>query len=153
MSNYFKFIVKLREKIIKIFCKKILLIEKNKKFINNSILLNFTTYFYHFYIKHLLKYFKINIAYQLDNVIFYDNHIEDFKLNINSIILNTTINDNDFTQIIQKYSFKIPIFVIVQLENLDTNSLIKFKLLKKGLIVNYEYFLKNIINKRLYEII
>tara|TARA_B110000971_G_C19958200_1_gene476675 strand:- start:788 stop:1249 length:462 start_codon:yes stop_codon:yes gene_type:complete len=153
MDNYSELIIIGRNNFVNIFCKKILFFEKNNQIINNKILLTFSNYFYHFNLKHLLQINKINIIYQLDNIIFYDEHISDYKLSINSVIFGATIDDKDFTGNIKKYILHIPIFIIIINDGLDLESTIKIKLLKKGTIIFYDYKLKDIKDKRLFEII
>jgi hypothetical protein len=153
MDNYSKLVVKGRNELVNIFCKKILLLEKNNQIISNKILITFSKYFYHFNLKHLLKINKINIIYKVDDIIFYDEHNSDYKLSINSVIFGAKIDDKDFTDKIKQYSLSIPIFIIVRLENINLLSVIKFNLLKKGCITLKEYIVEDIIKKRLYEII
>jgi len=77
-SSKFIFLgVWLRNLYISIFKKKILLIEKNNIVINNYKLLFLTNYIN---LKYLLRVNKYNIIYELDNLIFYDEH----KTNINT---------------------------------------------------------------------
>lgn len=153
MNNYSELIVTGRNKLVNIFCKRILFLEKNNQIINNKILITFSNYFYHFNLKHLLQIKKINIIYELDNIIFYDEHISDYKLSINSVIFGATIDNKDFTNNIKKYILQIPIFIIIINDGLDLESMLKIKLFKKGTIIFYHYKLKDIKDKRLFEII
>ena len=153
MYNYSKFMITNREIIINVLYKKILLLERNNTFIDNRILIMLSNYFYHINLKHLLKINKINIIYKLDDIIFYDEHGSDCKITINSIIFNVSVDNIDFTNKIKQYSFNVPIFIIVKLENIDLSCLIKFKILKKGSILFKEYKVDDIKNKRLFEII
>jgi hypothetical protein len=153
MDNYSKLVIKGRNKLVNIFCKKILLLEKNNQIISNKILITFSKYFYHFNLKHFLKINKINIIYKIDDIIFYDEHNSDYKLSINSIIFSANVDDKDFTDNIKRYSLKVPIFIIIINEDLNQESTIKIKILKRGAIIFNEYKLKDIKNKRLFEII
>ena len=153
MYSYSQLVVKSREEVINIFYKKILLLEKNNLFVDSKILLTLSNYLYHINLKHLLKIYKINIIYKLDDIIFYDEHNSNYKITINSIIFNVLIDDVDFTDKIKQYSLNLPIFIIIKLENINLSSIIKFKLLKKGCITFLEYKIADVIKKRLFEII
>jgi hypothetical protein len=153
MYSYSQLVVKSREELINIFFKKILLLEKNNLFIDSKILLTLSNYLYHINLKHLLKIYKINIIYKLDDIIFYDEHNSNYKITINSIIFNVLIDNVDFTDKIKQYSLNLPIFIITKLENINLSSIVNFKLLKKGNITFLEYKIADVIKKRLYEII
>jgi len=154
-SSKFIFLgVWLRNLYISIFKKKILLIEKNNIVINNYKLLFLTNYIN---LKYLLRVNKYNIIYELDNLIFYDEHKTNNKLNITSIIILTTISTNyitnDITDKIKKYTMNVPLFVIIKLEKLDIDNIINFKVLKQSKIVDISYKLKDIAYKKLFELI
>lgn len=154
-------LINFRDFLINIFKKKIIVVEKNNIIIKNKFIIFFLNLFYFFFIKDLLKINKINTIYEIDDLKFYDeNNIN--KLIINHIILNCVLvdpnNDNDnnnieITEKINKYSKQIPIYIILEIENIDIKNNIRFNLLyyNKTKIVYYD--IKSIINKRLYEII
>jgi len=177
-SKFIFLVVCLRNLYISIFKKKILLIEKNNIVINNYKLLFLTNYIN---LKYLLRVNKYNIIYELDNLIFYDEHKTNNKLNITSIIILTTISTNyittyiktndiktndiktnditnnyittDITKKIKKYTMNVPLFVIIKLEKLDIDNIINFKVLKQSKIVDISYKLKDIAYKKLFELI
>jgi hypothetical protein len=151
-------LIKLREWYIHIFKKKILIVEKNKKFISNKFIIFLLNLFYFFLIKNLLKINKINMIYELDGIIFYDdNNIHEIKINqimIEFNIINPKIKNSikDFTDKINKYSKAIPFYIIVEIEKINIDFNIQIKLLSMGKIIIKEFQIKNILNKKLYEL-
>jgi len=166
-------LIYLREKYINLFKKKILLLEKNNEIIDNKILLFFCNKLYYLNFKYIIKLLKINMIYEIDNLIFYDENknfmniyssivILDCKLIINNnLSANNILNyDNEaeelffnITDNIKKYSFNIPIFIIVKLENIDIKSNIKINVLSRSQIKIKEYDINDILYKKLYEIL
>ena len=59
----------------------------------------------------------------------------------------------EFTEIINKYSKNIPLYIIVKIEKLDIYFNIQFKLMNMGKIIIKEFQLNTILNKQLYEIL
>jgi hypothetical protein len=85
----------------------------------------------------------------MDNLIFYN--IKKDSLKISPIILSSKIT-NKTDDIIQKYSLDIPIAIIMKIENLNENSVLELNIMKKGKILTLNYILKDIIDKKLFEI-
>jgi hypothetical protein len=150
------FCIYLREKYLNIIKKKILLIEKNNKLIDNNLIIFSINRLYNFNLKHLLKYYNYNIVYELDNLIFYDENIIN-KLTIQSIIINVSHSndesENNITETIKKYSLNIPIYIIVKLEKFNIKSFLIFKFLSKGGTITKKYKINDILNKRLCELV
>jgi len=152
-----KLFINIREWFIHIFKKKIILVEKDNEILKNKYIIIPLNLFYFFYIKDLLKYNNINIIYEIDDLIFYDNN-KIHTLTINQIMLNFNIIDsnNNIIEIIEqinKYSKEIPFYIIVDLENININSKIQITLMSFCKIKTKEYEIKEIINKKLYELI
>ena len=152
-----KLFINIREWFIHIFKKKILLVEKDNEILKNKYIIIPLNLFYFFYIKDLLKYNNINIIYEIDGLIFYDNN-KIHTLTINQIMLNFNIIDsnNNIIELIEqinKYSKEIPFYIIVDLEKIDINSKIQITLMSFCKIKTTEYEIKEIINKKLYELI
>lgn len=150
-------LVRLREWYIHLFKKKILMIEKNKKFISNKFIIYLLNLFY-FFVKNLLKINKINIIYELDGLIFYDdNSIREIKINqimLEFNIINPEIENykKDFTNEINKYSRSIPFYIIVSIDKININFNVQIKLMSMGKITIREFKIANILNKKLYEL-
>lgn len=152
-------LVNFREWFIHIFKKKILLIEKKKQIIANKFVIIPINLFYFFFIKDLLKYNKINIIYELDGLIFYDNNMK-YKITINKILMNFIILDpndinykKEITNDINKYSKGIPFYIIVKIENINQDLNVRIDLLNYGKIEMKEYNIKDILNNKLYELL
>ena len=150
--------IKLREWYIHIFKKKILMIEKNKQLINSKFIIIPLNLFYFFLIKDLLKYYNINLIYELDDLIFYDNNTN-HKIIINQImlefnIINPTFPNKiiNFTESINKYSKYIPFYIVVKIENINIDYKIQIKLMSMGKIITKEFQINTILDKYLYEL-
>jgi len=150
------FYILLREKYLNAVKKKILLLEKNNKIVDNKILILNINYLYHFNLKHLLKYTNYNIVYEIDNLIFYDENIKN-KPMIGAIIMSVTLYNNeditDITDNIKKYSLNMPFYIIVNLEKININLSLVFNFLYKCCIKTKKYKINDILNKRLYELL
>jgi len=150
-------LIYLRDKYINIFKKKILLLEKDNEILDNNILLFFINKLYHWYLKHYIKLNKINIVYELDNLIFYDENKLHQNIHSFILILNCCFIYNneivDITNNINRYSFNVPIFIIMKLENINIKSILKINVLAKYTIKTQEYKLDDILYKKLHEIL
>ena len=150
-------LIYLRDKYINIFKKKILLLEKDNEILDNKILLFFTNKLYHWYLKHYIKLNKINSVYELDNLIFYDENKIHQNIHSPILILNCCLIYNneivDITNNITRYSFNVPIYIIIKLENINIESIFKINMLAKYTIKTQEYKLDEILYKKLYEIL
>jgi hypothetical protein len=151
------FLIFLRDKYINILKKKILLLEKDTEILDDKILLFFSNRLYHWYLKHYIRSNKINIVYELDNLIFYDENKVHQNIHCPILILNCTFEYNnktyDITDNIKRYSFNVPIFIIMKLENINIDSIFKINILKKFKIITEEYNLYNIMYNKLFEIL
>lgn len=153
-----KLAIKLRNAYIHIFKKKIIMIEKDGEYVSNKLIIYPIKFFYYFLINDLLKANNINIVYELEDLIFYDNNII-HEIKISQIMLNFNIidyknenNTKDFTEIINRYSKYTPFHIIVEIENIDINLNVQIELLNNGKIITKEFQIKNILNKKLYEL-
>jgi len=153
-----KLVIKLRNLYIHLFKKKILMIEKDRKYVSNKLIIYPLRFFYYFLINDLLRYNNINIIYELDNLIFYDNNTIN-QLKINQIMLNFNIvdpkntnNKKNFTEIINKYLKHVPFHIIVKIEKINIDFNVQIELLNIGEITIREFQIKNILNKQLYEL-
>lgn len=162
----YRLLINLREWFVKTFNKKILLIEKDNQLITNKLIIFILNLLYFIiFIKYILNFFEINVVYELDGLIFYDDN-KKHELTINQVILgfdiintnnieNTDTNniENNMLQKINKYSKKIPFYIIAQLENIDIHSNIKITLMNRGKIKTNEYEIKKILYYKLYELL
>jgi hypothetical protein len=153
-----KLVINLRNLYIHLFKKKILIIEKDGKYVSNKLIIYPLRFFYYFLINDLLRYNNINIIYELDNLIFYDNNTIN-QLKINQIMLNFNIvdpkntnNKKNFTEIINKYLKHVPVHIIVKIEKINIDFNVQIELLNIGEITIREFQIKNILNKQLYEL-
>jgi hypothetical protein len=154
-----KLLIDIREWYIHIFKKKIIMIEKNKKCISNKFIIGIINFLYFSLVKDLLKYNEINIIYELDDLIFYDNN-KTHTIRINQILLECNIfnpqdiNDKkEITDKIKVYSMNMPFFVIVEIENININLNIQIKLMNMCKIITKEFEIKAILDKYLYELL
>jgi hypothetical protein len=153
-------LINMRERFIKLFNKKIILLERNKSFIDNIYQLFFFNLLYYVGCKQLLKYYKYNLIYKLDNLIFYEDYEKKIHLT-NSIILSSEIcvppyNKNKkytYELILKHYSKNIPIYIIMKLENLKQDMTIKLNIFSNKTTKTLEYNLHDIYDKKLYEIL
>jgi hypothetical protein len=152
-------LINLRECFINIFNKKILFIENklDNKIINNNIYLHYINFLYNNKIGNLEKH-NINLVYKLDNIIFFED-FEKKHYNVSAVIYDLQILDTELNvikemgDIIKQYSLNIPIYVILELENIDLNTRFKFKVMKVLSIKEMIYDTENIKNKRIYELL
>jgi len=137
--------------------KKILVLEKNNKIINNNKMLFLVN---KINLKYLLKINNYNRVYKLGDLIFYDEYKTNVKLSISPIIFNVFLNDNlkikktsDITSTFKKYTMNVPIFIIIKLEKLNICDTIEIVLLKNSKMVTIKYILEDILYKKIFEII
>ena len=154
-----RLLIDIREWYIHVFNKKILMVEKDKNFFSNKYIITPLNLFYFFLIKDLLKNNEINLVYELDGLIFYDNN-RNHKIKINQIMLEFNIIDpkfpndkKEFTETINKYSKYMPFYIIVEIENLDIDFIVQVKLMNMGKIISKEFTINTILNKQLYELL
>ena len=161
------FLINCREWFINTFRKKILLIEKNKIIIDNKIVIFIINISYCGLIKYLLKYNQINIVYEVDELIFYEEYkINSIKINLilQNIILIDDTDNNKITQIyhnkeisildkLNKYNKNVPVFIFMKLENIKETSKIKLFLNKNKKTIIIEHLLKDIMYKKLFQIL
>jgi hypothetical protein len=137
------------DKFKKRFCRKILLVERDNELINDKVTIFFTNLLYNYRLNYLFRLNKINIVYEMDDLIFYNTKKNSLK--ISPIILSSKIT-NKTDDLIQKYSLDIPIAIIMKIENLDEKSELELNIMKKGKILTINYIFKDIIDKKLFEI-
>ncbi len=124
----YNYLVNLRNVVINILNKRILLVEKGNNIIDNKYYLFFINILYNLKLLNLF-YSNYKIIYNIDNLIFYDDNIKhDFKLR--SVILKFTINDVDYTTKIKQYNINIPVYIFKYLEKIENGGIIYIKTLK-----------------------
>ena len=138
-----KILINLREAYIHTFKKKILLIEKDKKIVSHKLVIYPLNVFYYFLLNDLLKNNNINIIYELDDLIFYDNN-KVHGITINKIMIEFNIIDpqnknyrKNIISEINKYSKSIPFYIIIFLENINPMFNIEIKFMGKQESTNY----------------
>lgn len=153
-----KYFIQLRELYIHIFKKNILIIEKDKQIITNKLIIIPLNLFY-FFTQNLLKYFNINVIYELDNLIFYENN-KNHKMIINHIMLEFNIINSllpyckkNITNNINKYSKYMPFYIIAKIENIHINHNVEIKIMKFGKIITTIFYVNDILDKHLYELL
>uniref|UniRef100_A0A6C0DA07 Uncharacterized protein n=1 Tax=viral metagenome TaxID=1070528 RepID=A0A6C0DA07_9ZZZZ len=146
MNSYIFLIDKFKKR----FCRKILLVEKDNELINDKVTIFLTNLLYNYKLNYLFRLNKINIVYEMDDLIFYN--ITKNNLKISPVILSSKIT-NKTDDVIQRYSIDIPIPIIMKIENLDENNELELTIMKKGKIIKLNYFFKDIIDKKLFEIL
>jgi len=131
--NNFK--IYIRNKLVQFFTSKIIIIEKNNKIINNKFYLFFINLLFFINFQQIIKIFKINYLYSIDNIYFYEDYKKNNKI-INPIILSAKIvcdeNEIDFLNNFKKYNFSIPINIILYNEKIFNYKLIILKIFKLG---------------------
>ena len=161
------FIIKVHTFISNLF-KKIIIIEKNNNIVNNNLILVFIQLLSVLNLNIIIKYLNYNYLYLIDNMYYY--HTKDgiqSKITI-GIIHNCIININlcceqninlyyeqNITKQILKYHICVPLYMIINNENIDIDDDddIIFEILIFGQIKYKKYKIKDIIDKKLYEII
>lgn len=152
------FLINCREWFINTFKKKILLIEKNKKIIDNKIIIFIINISYCFLIKYIFKYNQINIVYEVDELIFYEEYkLNNIKINLilqNIILIDDTSNKEiSILDKLNKYNKNVPVFIFMKLENIKETNKIKLFLNKNKNIIIIEHLLKDIMYKKLFQIL
>jgi hypothetical protein len=156
-----KYIIGFRDICMSIY-KNIVLLEKNDHCVNNKLILLFVNLFFHFPIKYILKYSKINYLYKTDSLYFYENYIN-ISNNIYPMVLNfnlikTSNNDDDRESLLDElnlydkfklYNMNVPINMFFINEDIDINyyDTISIKTLKTKQFVKFK--IKDCINYKL----
>jgi hypothetical protein len=130
-----KYIVDARDTFISIY-KNINILEKNDLYVNNKVLLLFVNLFFHFPIKYILKYSKINYLYKIDSLYFYENYspisnniypmMLTFKILSKSKLYNNEktilLDDLDLLDRIKLYNMNVPFKIFLLNENININN-------------------------------
>jgi hypothetical protein len=146
-----RYIIGFRDICISIY-KNIRLLEKNDYYMNNNLILLFVNLFFHFPIKYILQYSKINYLYKTDSLYFYEDY-KPISNNIYPMILNfkliNTSNELDLYNKIKMYNMNVPIkmFFINEDINIEYYDTICIKTLKTKQIVKFK--IKDYINCKL----
>lgn len=150
-----KYIICFRDKFMSIY-RNIKILEKNDSYISNTIILLFVNIFFHFPIKYILKYSKINYLYKTDSLYFYENYTT-ITNNIYPMILTfkllNSLNELDLYEKIKLYNLNVPIkmFFInenINIEHYDTICIKTFKTKE-----NVRFKIKDFINYKLSDFI
>ena len=114
-------------------------------------------FLYYFGLKYIIQYYKINIVYKVDNLIRYNDYKTIKNSKINKIIINVELFSNncliEFIEKFKLYSLNMPIFIIMNLENIDENQNIRITFLNKTSYKNIEYKLCDIKYKQICELV
>lgn len=115
----YDFLIKFRN-FIKKKTRQIIVIEKNNKLIKNNLLIWFIQILFFFDLKNTIKNCGYNYLYKIDNLYIYHdiNSLNILKLYSSSIIY-FNYNNIDITNIIKKYHFNVPFYIIIDLEKLE----------------------------------
>jgi len=157
MFNIYSCYIQLRN-LYKNKFKKIVLIEKNDKIINNNLIFLFIQFLSFFNLSNIINYYEFGYLYKIDDMYFYYKNNDLYKkLNLN-IIWNCYIHNNmskvDLTENIKKYNLDVPFYLIIYNESLDLHSSLEFEIMNLGNIKKIYYQdLYKIKNKKLCEII
>jgi hypothetical protein len=138
-------IINSRNKFVRIFGIKIILIHKDDEIINNKSLMFLSSLIFKINYQEILFINKINYLYKLDNIYFYEDY-SIYNVKISPIIISATININkDEIDILNKlsyYSLAVPLFIFLYNEKYYNINNIQFKILKLGkitdIIINYD---------------
>jgi hypothetical protein len=153
--------IKIRNKLVRVFSTKIILIEKNNQIISNNLLMLLSSLIYKINYQEILFIFKINYLYKIDNIYFY----EDYTNNniICPIILSakiTTYNEQteldnkiDIINNISKYNLSVPLYIFIYNEKINNINNIEFKIFKSGKIIDIIINYNNNKYKKIYELI
>jgi hypothetical protein len=138
--------------------KKIVLIEKNDKIINNNFIFLLIQFLSFFNLSNIINYFEFGYLYKIDDMYFYYKNNSIYKkINLN-IISNCNIYNNmykiNFTENIKKYNLDVPLYLIIHNESIDFHCSLEFEIMNLGKIkTKYYQDIFQIKNKKLGEII
>ncbi len=153
MLHYFNtLLINLRD-LYKYQTKQIILVEKNNEIIKSSTitwlvqLCSFLNY----------NFYDYNYLFLMDEMYFYHTKNKPQKMIKFSVINNCYIKSQpiriDITENILKYNLQVPMYLILENENIQEFETIEFNILKLGKKINKEYSIKEIKYKNLGEII
>lgn len=141
-----RYIIGFRDIFISIY-KNIRLLEKNDYYLDNKLILLFVNLFFHFPIKYILKYSKINYLYKTDSLYFYEDY-KPISNNIYPMILNfkliktsnSSFNELDVYNKIKMYNTNVPIkmFFINEDINIEYYDTICIKTLKTKQVIKFK---------------
>ncbi len=148
--NMISTLINSRNKFVRIFGIKIILIHKDGEIINNKLLMFLSSLIFKINYQEILFINKINYLYKLDNIYFY----EDYTINtvkISPMIISATININtneidtneiDILKKLSYYSLSVPLFIFLYNEKYYNINNIQFTIFKSGkftnIIINYD---------------
>ena len=142
-------LIKLRNKTIRVFGTKIILMHKNNEIINNKYIMYLSSFIFKINYQEILFINKINYLYKLDNIYFYEDYTNS-NIIISPIIISATVeinnnNINILDKLIQ-YNLSVPLFIFLYNEQINNINNINFKILKLGkfidIIINYNNITK-----------
>jgi len=137
-------LIKTRNKFVKIFGIKLILIYKDNEIIDNSTLMFLSSLIFKINYQEILYINKINYLYKLDNIYFYEDY-NNSNIIISPIILSAKINiydhEIDILEKLANYSLAVPLFIFLYNEKYNNVDNIEFKIFKLGkitdIIINY----------------
>lgn len=146
--------------IYKYQSKRIIIVEKENKIINNFYIKWFVQILSLFNLYIIIYYFGFNYLYEIDDMFFY-NTVEygvskqlNFSVITNCLIYNDLNNKINFTDKILKYSLDVPLYIIMNVESLDPNFSMELSILRFGRTKNITFNnLEEIKNKKLCDIL
>jgi hypothetical protein len=135
LNNVNNYIIQFRN-FYKTQTQQVIVVEKDKQIIKNNwyiwpiqilLFLNLTN---------VIEFFNFNYLYNIDNIYFYNDIKSPSIVKLySSIIIEFLYNGIDITDIIKKYHIDVPLYIILDLENLEANYVvITIKLLNLGKI-------------------
>lgn len=137
-------LIKSRNKFVRIFGIKIILIYKDNEIINNNALMLLSSLIFKINYQEILFINKINYLYKLDNIYFYEDY-SNTNIIISPIIISAKIKiENQEINILENlsnYSLAVPLFIFLYNEKYNNIDNIQFKIFKLGkftdIVINY----------------
>lgn len=137
-------LIKSRNKFVRIFGIKIILIYKDNEIIDNNTLMFLASLIFKINYQEILFINKINYLYKLDNIYFYEDY-SNTNIIISPIILTAKIKiddrEIDILDKLSNYSLSVPLFIFLYNEKYNNIDNIQFNIFKLGkiidIIINY----------------
>ena len=160
MSSFYFYLMLIRN-FYKNLTKRIILLEKNKKIYDKKYIIDILKYIpLSFYI---LKLFKFNVLFEIDNIIFYDdtNLLMSKETNLfktNLLLLNFILMENndkvvDINYKIQKYNYNVPLYIIFYNEKINWNKEIEINCFLSGKNIKKIHNINDVFYNKIIEII
>ncbi len=137
--------------------KKIVLVEKNNQIIKSNYMIWIFQLLSLFNLNFIINKLDYNYLYFTDDMYFYHTNNKKSNKIIFSVINNCYIKNDklyyEITENILKYNLEVPMYMIIENENIQDNDQLEFNILQFGLKKNKVYSIDEIKNKKLCEII